>query len=264
MAAYDLADWVSRFVGLLPKEWFSSSAITGGGVLYAFMSGELVNLPFHKTQVNYAALQTRLITATDNNLDLIANDFFGTGQFPRIPFTESDDSYRLRIKLAIGAPKTTIPAIQAAVDYYFLNQYQPPAGSPRPTALVFDAMTGPGALAQNYSPGGNGFWYLNQGTVGFLGRSSYLFNGGRSPLFYELGLYPPEFVVLISVPMPSDTPWFLNRDPVGFLGRSSYLVNTNDIIIYSDSPDAGLKAIVDEEKAAGTIPVYASQRSIGT
>ncbi|WP_083615571.1 hypothetical protein [Paraburkholderia sp. SOS3] len=46
-------------------------------------------------QITYAALQTRIATATDGYLDLISNDFFGTS-LPRLT-NEPDGDFRARI-----------------------------------------------------------------------------------------------------------------------------------------------------------------------
>lgn len=73
MATGDRDDFLARLKGLLPARWFDDS----NPILYALMNGMAEALAWAYTLYLYAVLQTRILTATDGWLDLIAYDFFG-------------------------------------------------------------------------------------------------------------------------------------------------------------------------------------------
>jgi hypothetical protein len=90
MAIGDQTDLFTRLKALIPKSWFQSSPYFD-----ATLQGPAWALSSIYSQITYAALQTRISTATDGYLDLIANDFFGTN-LPRLT-NETDGAYRTRI-----------------------------------------------------------------------------------------------------------------------------------------------------------------------
>ncbi|MDR5729325.1 MAG: hypothetical protein RB191_18065 [Terriglobia bacterium] len=90
MAIGDQADFFSRLKAQIPASWFQSSPNFD-----ATLQGPAWALSSIYAQITYAALQTRIKTATDGYLDLISNDFFGT-TLPRT-FNETDDAFRARI-----------------------------------------------------------------------------------------------------------------------------------------------------------------------
>ena len=91
MAAGDQTDILGRIKALLPFRWFPD--ITP--VLDALLSGVAWALSFIYSLIQYAKLQTRIATASDGFLDLIAFDFFGTSLLRRQQ--ETDVSFRGRI-----------------------------------------------------------------------------------------------------------------------------------------------------------------------
>lgn len=109
-----------RLRGFLPRGWFG--ALTDPTqILAAILKGIAACLSFFYSLYTYAALQTRIGTATDGNLDIISNDFFGT-TLPRKP-GESDTSFRSRILANLTREKATRKGISAAV--YALTGHYP-------------------------------------------------------------------------------------------------------------------------------------------
>jgi hypothetical protein len=87
MATGDQNDMAARIRSYLPQGWFPSaglpitpatSAVEPAPVLNAILQGFASALAFCYSLITYTRLQTRIATATDGFLDLIANDFFGT------------------------------------------------------------------------------------------------------------------------------------------------------------------------------------------
>lgn len=64
--------------------------------------------------IDYAALQTRIATATDGFLDLIAQDFFGS-TLARRP-AQSDGSFRARIQASLFVIRNSRPAMTQALE----------------------------------------------------------------------------------------------------------------------------------------------------
>jgi hypothetical protein len=96
----------ARVLSLVPDAWVGDSAKTPGvGGLWLLAQALGIGLADPMAAIAYAALQTRIATATDINLDNISNDFFG-GMLPRNP-GESDGSFRSRLRTAIFQNKAT-------------------------------------------------------------------------------------------------------------------------------------------------------------
>lgn len=87
----DQNDIFGRLKHLLPAGWFRDET----PIVDAVMQGPAWALATIYSQIAYAALQTRIKTATDGWLDLISADFFGTN-LPRID-NETDGAFRGRI-----------------------------------------------------------------------------------------------------------------------------------------------------------------------
>lgn len=92
MATGDIDDMGARLQALVPSNWFTAglaplrdAALRGAASVLAFIFALLL----------YVRAQTRIATATDGFLDMIAADFFGT-RLPRAE-NQSDTSYRARI-----------------------------------------------------------------------------------------------------------------------------------------------------------------------
>lgn len=95
------SDILARLKSLLPNGWFRDAT----PVLDAVLNGIGSALSAVYGLIQYARLQTRIATATDGFLDLIALDFFGS-TLPR-KAGESDTLYRARIVAALFPERAT-------------------------------------------------------------------------------------------------------------------------------------------------------------
>lgn len=109
MATGDQNDMQARLTALLPSGWFPDTA----QVMPAVLAGLASMWSWGYAQVAYAKLQTRVGTATDQFLDIAANDFFGSSLRRRTG--EIDANYRRRILAELLAPKNTRAAVIAAL-----------------------------------------------------------------------------------------------------------------------------------------------------
>lgn len=105
----DQTDIFNRLKGMLPSRWFGT-ATDSVPLVDAILTGLSTSLAFLYSLYQYAKLQTRINTATDGWLDLIAADFFGPTGLPR-KTGQSDASYRNAIKVALLREKATRNAI---------------------------------------------------------------------------------------------------------------------------------------------------------
>ena len=116
MATGDQTDFVSRLRATLPGGWFANTAtgqvsqtpildalLTGLGSAWAGVYGLLA----------YATNQTRIATATDSFLDMIAEDFFALG-LVRLP-QETDAAFSARIRANLLPDAVTRAALIARV-----------------------------------------------------------------------------------------------------------------------------------------------------
>jgi hypothetical protein len=101
----DLADFVFRLRSALPKRWFSAE----GPNLTALLTSIGTPWAWLYKLIRYVVVQTRIATATNEWLDLVANDFFG----PRLRRKkgEFDMAFRTRIRLALLRETATRTAI---------------------------------------------------------------------------------------------------------------------------------------------------------
>lgn len=102
MATGDQNDVTSRLFGLLPP-WFSQ--LSSDVVIKAVLSGIATVLSGIYALIDYAADQTRIGSATDGFLDLIAWDFFAS-LISRYA-DDTDDSFRARILAFALMPRLT-------------------------------------------------------------------------------------------------------------------------------------------------------------
>ena len=84
------ADVFNRLKALIPRSWFGASPNFD-----ASLQGAAWALSSNYAEITYAAMQTRIKTATDGYLDLISYDFFGSS-LPRFTL-EPDNAFRARI-----------------------------------------------------------------------------------------------------------------------------------------------------------------------
>lgn len=108
MATGDASDMLARLKAVLPR-WFPSSS----SILDGILSGMAAIAASVFGQIQYAALQTRVQTATDGWLDMIAADFFGASLLRRS--NELDASMRSRILLNLLRERATRAALSRAL-----------------------------------------------------------------------------------------------------------------------------------------------------
>ncbi|WP_331693475.1 hypothetical protein [Pandoraea sputorum] len=101
----DQQDMFKRLRALLPTTWFPGVAL----ILDALLNGIAYAMSFAYSLWAYAKLQTRIATATDGWLDMIAWDFFGASLLRAAG--QSDDSFRIRIVINLFRGKGTRPAM---------------------------------------------------------------------------------------------------------------------------------------------------------
>jgi hypothetical protein len=104
MATGDKSDILQRLKAVLPK-WFSDST----PILDAVLSGWASSWAFLYSLYQYARLQTRIRTATDGWLDMIAADFFGVSILRKAH--QSDASFRATIIANMFRERATRNAI---------------------------------------------------------------------------------------------------------------------------------------------------------
>ncbi len=107
----DVTDITGRLRAVLPNRWFSDVSPN----LTALLNCLATPWAWLYSQIQYVIDQTRLSSATDRWLDLIAFDFFGDG-LPR-ENGESDPGYRERIQWAMLQSAATRPAISAIMNH---------------------------------------------------------------------------------------------------------------------------------------------------
>lgn len=128
MATGDQGDIADRQKSVVPPSWFSSSGdLAANPVLAAVLAMPASVGQWLYGFAAFAKLQTRLATATDGFLDLLAWDFF-RGRVKRRP-GQSDDAFRARVRAEILRPRATRPAIrQVLLD---LTSREPKLFEPR-------------------------------------------------------------------------------------------------------------------------------------
>lgn len=110
MATGDVADITNRIQALIPSNWFPAG---DAPILTAEIEGAASALSFDYDLLAYIRQQTRIATATDGFLDLIAYDFFGTHLVRSIG--QSDASFRRQIIATLFRLRNTRPAIDGAI-----------------------------------------------------------------------------------------------------------------------------------------------------
>lgn len=106
MATGDRSDIASRLAQLIPQGWFARGLST---IRDAILQGAASALAFVYSLLAYVRLQTRILTASDGWLDLIAGDFFGTS-ITRAQ-NQSDASFRATIIANLFRERATRKAI---------------------------------------------------------------------------------------------------------------------------------------------------------
>lgn len=108
MATGDSNDVFARLKAALPQRWFGSTS-DSMPVVDSVLAAATTALSFIYSLYAYAVLQTRIKTATDSWLDLIAADFFGTSIQRKA--NQSDASFRATIIANMFRERATRNAI---------------------------------------------------------------------------------------------------------------------------------------------------------
>jgi hypothetical protein len=105
----DKQDMLARLKAVLPARWFPDDTPMLDGLL----SGLAAAWSWCYDLLQYVRLQTRIATATDVWLDVIAQDFFG----PRLTRDgQSDDALRRRIRLELVRERGTRSAVASVLQ----------------------------------------------------------------------------------------------------------------------------------------------------
>lgn len=146
------ADILNRLQRLMPNGWFQNGA---SAVRDALLTGIANMLAFIYSMLAYVRLQTRVATATDGFLDMIAADFFGNGLLRQM--NQSDASYRSRIQAALFIERGTRNAVirvltqlTGRVPIVFEPQRPADTGAYGNGTLAYGAAGGYGSLAYPY------------------------------------------------------------------------------------------------------------------
>lgn len=113
VSQYTQQQFTQRILNLLPSDWTGDSAKQPGGGLYSILSAAGNHEVFIQSILQYAFNACRIQTATDTELDLASQDFFGTS-LPRNT-GESDSSYRQRILSNLLLEKVTKQSVANAI-----------------------------------------------------------------------------------------------------------------------------------------------------
>lgn len=114
--------WTKHLLSKIPEFWSSDDAKkpptddTPSGGLYGLMAGIASMLEKTNQDLVYAYDATRIQTATDEALDLSAQDFFGFS-LPR-KIGEPDEAYRARILAALLESKVARDPVQSIVELF--------------------------------------------------------------------------------------------------------------------------------------------------
>jgi hypothetical protein len=106
----DQQDILTRLRMVLPVRWFPDNAPVLDGMLNGLASA----WTWIYQQLQYAKAQTRIATATDVWLDIIASDFFGDRLFRRVG--QGDAAFRNRIQRELFRERGTRGAIVAVLQ----------------------------------------------------------------------------------------------------------------------------------------------------
>lgn len=110
MATGDQQDILGRLKALIPPSWFGDTSTIRDAILSACAQA----LAWCYSLYLYAQLQTRIGTATDGWLDMIAYDFFGN-DYGRSS-GQSDDVFRNSIKINLFRERGTRHSIQKILE----------------------------------------------------------------------------------------------------------------------------------------------------
>jgi hypothetical protein len=166
----DLVDIVFRLRSTLPKRWFSEESPN----LDALLSSIANPWVWLFDLIGFTIRQTRLATASDEWLDLVAVDYFG--QAVRRKISETDMAYRARIGAALLREAATRSAIMRGL--HGLTGIEPVIFEPANCTDTGGYGAFPGAFALS----GCGLAYGRAGGWGSLGLPYQFFVTAKRPV----------------------------------------------------------------------------------
>jgi hypothetical protein len=214
MAVGDQQDFVTRIRAVLPNGWFSDDA----PVLTALLNGIAYCLAVMYSLIAYTKAQTRIATASDGFLDLVAFDYFGLALQRRV--SELDAALRARIFQNLLREKATRNGVIEALTIL--------TGQ---TPIVFEP----------WRPLDCGAW--NENICGLNVA------GGWGSL-----AVPYQGFIIAYRPLGQGIPYLSGyNDPQGALNTPSYLAWANLNQVAGGVTDADMFATVADAKVEGTI-----------
>lgn len=209
----DQSDFLSRFKAVLPR-WFGDST----PILDAVLQGLAWSGSFIYSLWSYAKLQTRVLTATDGWLDMIAADFFGTAIVRTS--NQTDASFRAKIIANLLREKATRKSI----------------------VNVLTELTGRAPIViETERPADTGAYSAPNSGYGVAGA-------------YGSMLIPYQAFVTAYRPPSSGIPMVAGYgSPSGAYSTPSYAEYASLSMIQDAVQDADIYAAVDAVKSAGTI-----------
>jgi hypothetical protein len=215
----DQDDFIARLKATKPQGWYPSSAPIVDGLLTAFANVAA----FIYGLIAYAKLQTRIMTATDGWLDLIAFDFFGRRM---VRGTRSDNLFRSAIIAELFRPRQTR---QAIIDIL--------TGLTGKVPIVFEPARPQDTGGYAPGPAGDGHGY----------GLAYNLAGGYGSL-----LMPYQILVQAFRPATAGIPNVIGYGaPAGGYSTPSTFEYGNLDMIEGSVTDADIYSAVDNVRAAG-------------
>jgi hypothetical protein len=213
MATGDLTDFRARIKATLPR-WFADST----PILDALLSGLAQAWVFVYSLYLYAQLQTRIRTATDGWLDLIAGDFFGTRI--RRKANQSDASFRATIIANLFRERATRKAL----------------------IEVLTELTGrEPILIEPQQPGDTGAYNVPTSGYGVAG-------------YYGSRLLPSQMFLIAFRPASAGIPNVAGYgNPQGAYGTPPVSMYGSLSLIQGQVTDADIYAAIDSVKPVGTV-----------
>lgn len=241
--------WARRLAGELPRSWVGQQALLPGDPTWTLLRALMDAWVTNRGALDYVKLQTRLRTATGDNLELIADDFLG--DFPRIMqlglARESDQSYIYRIIQAVIGPKNTLAALTAALNNYFILLAA--VGASTLDRLGLDV--GVGGLDTG---GGLDIADIELAISLQPRREAVVFDMTSDPVRgAAIGLTDRQFCVFLGSGVPASGGFYLKYAYLSFDALAAH----RNFTVLGDAPDPYVKSIVDHTRAAGFQPVYA-------
>ncbi len=242
MAVGDFDDIYNRLIKNIP-DWFGTDHPNLDALLQAFVS---VFYFHYNDQYLYALLQQRIQTATDDNLDLISQDYLGL-YLPRRP-NENDDTYRQRILATVVQEKGTRNGMSNALR--ILTGYTP---------LIYEGWNADDCMC--YGDGADPL----ENTV-ITGGYSYFDDDGIQQTFGDMAygdmssdFFPYQFEIVVYLDSNQGLGDFPGYDPIGIPYDPVYYFGYDEDWYYGDESmvttiitDSMIRQVIELTKTLGT------------